>query len=105
MVGAAKGIKLMIKPLRDGVLFKPEITKQIGSIIIPDTAQKERLARGVVVKVGPGKFNDRGVFIPTTIEPGMRILYREHKASEVEKIDGVDHRFVAEMDILGEVVE
>jgi chaperonin GroES len=51
---------LSISPLADRVVVKP-ITKEEKSsfgIIIPETADKERPAKGVVVAVGPGKKED-----------------------------------------------
>ncbi|MFW1442966.1 co-chaperone GroES, partial [Vibrio parahaemolyticus] len=52
-------VQLAIAPLGDRVVVKPadkneEKTSAFG-IIIPETADKERPAKGTVVAVGPGK--------------------------------------------------
>lgn len=93
-------------PLRDGVLFRPEQEPKIrNGIIIPDTATKDRLARGIVVDVGPGKYTYRGAFIPSTMKPGMRFLYREHRRSEPITISDEVHHAISEMDVFGLVTD
>lgn len=49
---------ISISPLGDRVVVKP-VTKEekvsASGIIIPDTADKERPAKGTIVAVGPGR--------------------------------------------------
>ncbi len=92
---------MKIKPLNDRVLVSrvEEEQKTAGGIIIPDTA-KEKPQEGKVVAVGPGKTNDDGKRTTLNVKAGDRILFSKYAGSEI-KIDGVEHIFMREDDILG----
>ncbi|KPJ78356.1 MAG: molecular chaperone GroES [Deltaproteobacteria bacterium SG8_13] len=92
---------MKIKPMNDRVLVVrvEEEQKTAGGIIIPDTA-KEKPQEGKVVAVGPGKVNDDGKRVPVEVKAGDRILFSKYAGTEI-KIDGVDHLFMREEDILG----
>ena len=92
---------MKIKPLNDRVLVLrvEEEQKTAGGIIIPDTA-KEKPQEGKVVAVGPGKLNGDGKRAPLQVEPGDRVLFSKYAGSDI-KIDGVEHVFMREDDILG----
>jgi len=64
----------MIAPF-NSIIVKPyeEKETQYGNIIIPDMG-KEKALRGIVVKVGPGRYSVTGNFIPTTIQEGDEVL-------------------------------
>jgi chaperonin GroES len=91
---------MKIRPLNDRVLVlrveKGE--KSSGGIIIPDTA-KEKPQEGKVVSVGPGKMADDGKRIPLEVKKGDRVLFSKYAGSDI-KIDGVEHVFMREDDIL-----
>jgi chaperonin GroES len=91
---------MKIRPLNDRVLVlrveKEE--KSSGGIIIPDTA-KEKPQEGKVVSVGPGKMADDGKRIPLEVKKGDRVLFSKYAGSDI-KIDGVEHVFMREDDIL-----
>jgi chaperonin GroES len=70
-----------------------------GGIIIPDTA-KEKPQEGTVVAVGPGKRDDDGKRIPMDVKVGDRILFSKYAGTDI-KIDGEEHVFMREDDILG----
>ncbi len=72
--------------------------KSSGGIIIPDTA-KEKPQEGKVVSVGPGKMADNGKRIPMEVKKGDRVLFSKYAGSDI-KIDGVEHVFMREDDIL-----
>jgi chaperonin GroES len=72
--------------------------KSAGGIIIPDTA-KEKPQEGKVVAVGPGKRDEDGKRIPPEVKEGDRILFSKYAGTEI-KIDGVEHLFMREDDIL-----
>jgi chaperonin GroES len=76
-----------------------EEKKTAGGIIIPDTA-KEKPQEGKVVAAGPGKMGDDGKRIPMELKKGDRVLFTKYAGSEI-KIDGVEHIFMREDDILG----
>jgi chaperonin GroES len=90
-----------IRPLNDRILVKrvEEVQKTAGGIIIPDTA-KEKPQEGKVVSVGPGKMDDHGNRIALEVKEGDRILFSKYAGTEI-KIDGEEHIFMREDDILG----
>ena len=90
---------MKIKPMNDRVLVLrvQEEQKTAGGIIIPDTA-KEKPQEGKVVALGPGKVADDGK--RTALEVGDRVLFGKYAGTEI-KIDGVEHVFMREDDILG----
>lgn len=92
---------MKIKPLNDRILVVrvEEEQKTAGGIIIPDTA-KEKPQQGKVVAVGPGKMGDDGKRIALDIKTGDRVLFSKYGGTEI-KIDGVEHLFMREDDILG----
>ena len=92
---------MKIRPMNDRILVLrvDEEQKTAGGIIIPDTA-KEKPQEGKVVSVGPGKVNDEGKRVPPEIKTGDRILFAKYAGTEI-KINGVEHVFMREDDILG----
>jgi len=94
-------MKMKIKPLNDRVIVKrvEQEQKTSGGIIIPDTA-KEKPQEGLVVAVGPGKRDDDGKRTALEVKEGDRILFGKYAGTEI-KIDGDEHIFMREDDILG----
>ena len=92
---------MKIKPMNDRVLVLrvKEEQKTAGGIIIPDTA-KEKPQEGKVVSVGPGKMGDDGKHSVPDVKVGDRVLFGKYAGTEI-KIDGVEHVFMREDDILG----
>jgi chaperonin GroES len=92
---------MKIRPMNDRVLVVrvEEEKKTAGGIIIPDTA-KEKPQEGKVVAAGPGKVADDGKRIPMDLKKGDRVLFAKYAGSEI-KVDGVEHIFMREDDILG----
>ena len=91
---------MRIRPLNDRVIVRRVAEKQktAGGIIIPDTA-KEKPQEGSVVAVGPGRRDDDGNRVPLEVKKGDRILFSKYAGSEI-KIDGEEHVFMREDDIL-----
>ena len=91
---------MKIRPLNDRVLVirEQEEQKSAGGIIIPDTA-KEKPQRGKVVATGPGKMGEDGQRIPLEVKAGDRVLFSKYAGTEI-KLDGVEHVFMKEDDIL-----
>lgn len=101
----AKEIKKMtVLPLADRVLVKREEVehkKSPAGIIIPDTAEKEKSKRGVVVAVGPGRVSDEGRLVASTIKVGATIIFNAGWDNEIEMPgDEGDYFLVKESDIL-----
>ena len=91
---------MKLKPLNDRVIVTRVENEQktAGGIIIPDTA-KEKPQEGKIVAAGPGKLDDKGKRIPLEVKKGDRILFSKYAGTEI-KIDGVEHVFMKEDDIL-----
>jgi chaperonin GroES len=91
---------MKLKPLNDRVIVTrvEKEQKTAGGIIIPDTA-KEKPQEGKIVAAGPGKLDDKGNRIPLEVKEGDRILFSKYAGTEI-KIDGVEHVFMKEDDIL-----
>jgi chaperonin GroES len=92
---------MKIRPLNDRILVVrvEEEKKTAGGIIIPDTA-KEKPQEGKVVAAGPGKVGEDGKRTPMDVKKGDRVLFSKYAGSEI-KVDGVEHIFMREDDILG----
>jgi chaperonin GroES len=93
-------VKMKIKPLNDRVLviWEEEEQKSAGGIIIPDTA-KEKPQRGRIVAAGPGKMGEDGKRTPLEVKAGDRVLFARYAGTEI-KLDGVEHVFMKEDDVL-----
>ena len=91
---------MKLKPLDNRVIVTrvEEEQRTAGGIIIPDTA-KEKPQEGKIVAAGPGKLDDKGKRIPLEVKNGDRILFSKYAGTEI-KIDGVEHIFMKEDDIL-----
>jgi chaperonin GroES len=98
----AKNKKITVLPLADRVLIQPEkeaAEKRASGIYIPETAQKEKPERGIVVAVGEGKRNENGQLIPLRVKIGDTVMFSKYGFDEV-KIDDEDFFIVAESQIL-----
>jgi chaperonin GroES len=96
--------KVAIEPLGDRVLVKREEkdeAKSPGGIYIPDTAQKDKSKKGVILAVGPGKFSEEGKLIPMAVKKGAKVFFNAGWDNEIV-IEGDDAEYflVHESDIL-----
>ena len=95
--------KFQITPLGDRLVVMPsekEGEKKLASgIIIPETVDKERPAKGTVVAVGPGKFEE-GKRVPLSVKVGDTVLFSKYGYDEV-KIEGQEYFILSESSILG----
>ena len=91
---------MKIRPMNENVLVLrvEEEQKTAGGIIIPDTAKKKP-QEGKVIAVGSGKSGKDGNRIPLDVKAGNRILFSKYAGSEI-RINGVEHIFMKETDIL-----
>ena len=71
---------MTIKPLADRVLIEPAPaeTKNVGGIIIPDTA-KEKPLQGTVIAVGQGTKDEEMI-----LKEGDTVLYGKYAGTELE---------------------
>ena len=98
--------KSPIKPLGDRVIVRPLTDEELGTvsasgIIIPDTAKKEKPEQGIVIAVGPGKWDEDGEKrIPMEVKEGDRVVFSKYGFDEV-KFDNKEYFIVAESSVLG----
>ena len=92
---------MKIKPANDRILVLRTESEQktAGGIIIPDSA-KEKPQEGKVVAAGPGKLGNDGKRVALEVKEGDRVLFSKYAGTEI-KLDGVEHVFMREEDILG----
>ena len=94
--------KLLLKPLGDRVMVRPfekEGEKKLASgIIIPETVDKEKLLKGEIVAVGPGRRDDAGNRIPMEVKNGDTVVFKK-PWDEPLKIDGQEYYVLPESDI------
>ncbi len=90
-----------LQPLGERVIVKP-LTKEekisASGIIIPESSDKERPAKGTIVAVGPGKYED-GKLLPMNVKVGQMVLFSKYGYDEV-KIEGEEYLILAESSIL-----
>ena len=91
--------KVAIKPLEDRIVVQAvdaESTTASG-LVIPDTA-KEKPQEGMVLAVGPGRFEDgnRG---PLDVKVGDKVLYSKYGGTEV-KYAGEEYLVLSARDVL-----
>lgn len=94
---------MKVTPFRDKVMILPDAPpEQTASGIALPTAWTQPPGTGTVIAVGPGRHNQRGVFVPTTVKVGDRVSYRwidgEQKHVRAE-IDGVVYVFFREYEL------
>ncbi len=98
--------KSPIKPLGDRVVVRPLTEEELGTvsasgIIIPDSAKQEKPEQGIVLAVGPGKWDEDGEKrIPLDVKEGDKVVFSKYGFDEV-KIDKEEFFIVSESAILG----
>ena len=91
--------KVAIKPLEDRIVVQAvdaESTTASG-LVIPDTA-KEKPQEGMVLAVGPGRFED-GTRVPLDVKVGDKVLYSKYGGTEV-KFAGEEYLVLSARDVL-----
>lgn len=77
-----------LQPLADRVFILPDVIadKTEAGVIIPDTAKAAQRKTGVVVAIGPGRY-ERGQLNPTYLKPGNKVLFNAFSGTEIEVED------------------
>ena len=90
-----------ITPLADRVLIKPieEEESTYGNIVVPDMG-KDRPDFGTVLAVGPGRYDNNGILIPTRLEIGQKVIMPKYGANTVD-LKGEEYVLASESEILG----
>ena len=88
-----------IKPLEDRIVVRTLEAEQTtaSGLVIPDTA-KEKPQEGVVLAVGPGRFED-GKRLPLDVSVGDVVLYSKYGGTEV-KYHGEEYLVLSARDVL-----
>ena len=91
-----------LQPLDDRIVVKPNESeeKTASGLVIPDTA-KEKPQEGVVLAVGPGRFED-GQRLPLDVKEGDIVLYSKYGGTEV-KYNGEEYLILSARDVLAVV--
>ena len=94
--------KVNIKPLEDRVVVQANEaeTTTASGLVIPDTA-KEKPQEGLVLAVGPGRFED-GVRVPLDIAEGDTIIFSKYGGTEV-KYGADEYLILSARDVLAVV--
>jgi len=98
-VTTATKSKVAIRPLEDRIVVQAveaETTTASG-LVIPDTA-KEKPQEGIVLAIGPGRFED-GQRVPLDVKEGDRVLYSKYGGTEV-KYGGEEYLVLSARDVL-----
>ncbi|HUQ29941.1 MAG TPA: co-chaperone GroES [Candidatus Paceibacterota bacterium] len=90
------------QPLGDRVVVRPDskgVEKKLASgIILPESADKEKLMKGEVVAVGPGKRAENGTRIAVEVKVGDVVFFKK-PWDEPIKMDDVEYYVLSESDI------
>ena len=91
---------MKLRPLHDRVIVKrlENETKTASGIVIPDNVA-EKPDQGEVLAVGPGKRDDKGVFITLNIKVGDRVIYSKYGGTEI-KHGGQEFLLLSARDVL-----
>ena len=90
-------------PLGDRVVVRPAEKggeKKLSSgIIIPESVDKEKLLKGEVIAVGPGRRNDIGERLSTEVKRGDTVFFKK-PWDEPIKVDGIEYYVLPEAEII-----
>ena len=95
----ATATKVAIKPLEDRIVVQVVEAEQTtaSGLVIPDTA-KEKPQEGVVLAVGPGRFED-GARVPLDVSVGDTVIFSKYGGTEV-KYNGEEYLILSARDVL-----
>ena len=90
---------MKIYPVSDRLLVRREESDSVspGGIHIPGAAA-ERKRSGIVIAVGPGKWEGNKL-IPLQVEVENRVLFSEHAGTEIE-FEGEKYLMIRESEVL-----
>jgi chaperonin GroES len=93
----------MIIPLGDKIVVERAEAEKVsqGGIFIPDNAA-EKPDQGIVMAVGAGKYNDRGIFVENLVSVGDRIIFSKTAGVTVE-VDKVSYLILRNDDVIGKI--
>lgn len=94
-------MKLNLKPLNDHLFIEPVAEEKMtkSGIVLPESSEKEKPIKGVVVAAGPGKLNEKGSRVKMSVKVGDMVLFKKYGPDEI-LIDGKKYLVADESDIL-----
>lgn len=95
-----------LRMTQDVLLVAPELeTETKSGIVLPDVGDAQKIRRGVVVKVGPGRHNG-AKFVPTTIKEGDVVYFGKYQsAGEPIQLNGKRYLLFREGDLFASEAE
>ncbi len=93
--------KLKLRPLADRVIVEPLDKEEVtpGGILLPETA-KEKPQEGVVVAIGPGRWDEDGKKrVEMEVALNDTVVFAKYSGTEI-KIDDKKYLILSEKDIL-----
>jgi chaperonin GroES len=92
----------LAKPLADRVLIRTEkeVTKTVGGIILPETAETRDTKIGIVVSVGEGIYTNDGVKIPMSVKVGDKVMMPFAGSAQKVKLGDEDFLLFREQELL-----
>jgi chaperonin GroES len=93
---------MRIVPLNDTVVIKPEEApdKTEGGILLPEKRDKDLATKGVVVAVGPGKREENGEFVKTSLKAGMVVAFHGYPTGLWLEEDKVKYKLIPEKQVM-----
>ncbi len=94
-------MNLNLKPLNYHLFIEPVAEEKMtkSGIVLPESAEKEKPIKGIVVAAGPGKMDEKGNRIKMSVKVGDMVLFRKYGPDEI-LIDGKKYLVGEESDIL-----
>lgn len=92
---------LRLRPLADRVIVETleGEEKTASGILLPETA-KERPQEGLIVAIGPGRWNEEGKKrVEMEVAVGDKVVFARYSGSEI-KLDGKKYMIMGEKDLL-----
>lgn len=93
--------KLKLRPLADRVIVEPLEKEEVtaGGILLPETA-KEKPQEGLVVAVGPGRWDEDGKKrVEMEVSLNDKVIFAKYSGSEI-KLNDKKYLILGEKDIL-----
>ena len=102
-------INMNIQPLSNRVLIEgieDEAKTTKSGIVLPDSADKKKQSKGVVVALGPGRLNEKGERVPVSLSVGDKVLFKEPWSDE-SKFEHEEKKLflVEEDDVLATILD
>jgi len=100
-------MSMKLKPLGDRVVVEPIEKEEVtaSGIVLPETA-KEKPQEGLVLAVGPGRWDDEGEKrVALDVKEGDKVLYAKYAGTEVKLPGDKKVLVLRESDLLAVIVE